>query len=502
MVRTYKRKVGSRKYQDYSEETLELAVSRYEPGNLVALSEEYNIPYATLYRKIKGLHTKKAGGQTLLSSDEEKKLVKVICISAEWGFPCDTDDIKDLVQNYLEKCGKVITQFTNNRPGETWMQKFLCRHKESLSKRLSQSIKESRAQINHQTINKYFDNLSEALKDVHPEAIVNYDETNFTDDPGRVKVVVRKSCKRAERIMDTSKAATSVMFACTASGLLLPVYIVYKSDHLWSTWTEGGPAGARFNRSRSGWFDGNIFEDWFTRIIIPYFKSLPEGPRVLIGDNLASHLSMGVIQKCEENNIRFLLLPPNSTHMTQPLDVCVFRPIKNCWRQILRDWKRHNKGVVRKDVFPRLLNKALQKLEPRNEDNIKSGFVATGIMPIDRNKILDKLPKTKQEDTEETDHMVQSFQEMFEKARYKSPNQTLGRKRKLTVEAGKSISASDLVPRDTSSTSNLGNSQKTKILDVQVTTTSGKKKGQKLKRAKKKNCMMTRLPIAAKTWKL
>ncbi|KAG5882829.1 hypothetical protein JTB14_008012 [Gonioctena quinquepunctata] len=54
-------------------------------------------------------------------------------------------------------------------------------------------------------------------KDVHPEAIVNYDETNFTDDPGRIKVIVRKQSKRAEKVMDTSKFSTSVMFSCSAS---------------------------------------------------------------------------------------------------------------------------------------------------------------------------------------------------------------------------------------------------------------------------------------------
>ena len=31
------------------------------------------------------------------------------------------------------------------------------------------------------------------------------------------------------------------MLAGTASEEVLPVYVVYKSDHLWNTWLEGGP---------------------------------------------------------------------------------------------------------------------------------------------------------------------------------------------------------------------------------------------------------------------
>lgn len=162
------------------------------------------------------------------------------------------DDIKILVQNYLNANGATVPQFINNKPGEGWLNKFLKRHHDQLSKRLSQSIKESRAKVNYATINKYFDHLSEALNGISPEAVVNYDEKNFTDDPGRIKVIVRRTCKRAEHVLDTSKAATSVMFACSASGVLLPVYIVYKADHLWSTWTENGPPRARYNRSKSG----------------------------------------------------------------------------------------------------------------------------------------------------------------------------------------------------------------------------------------------------------
>ena len=444
MVRSYKRKPGSRKYRDYNNESLQRAIQLYrQGGNLMDLSEQYEIPYITLYRKVRGLHTKSVGAQPALSVEEENHLSNVIGIAADWGFPCDSDDIKDTVKTYLDRIGKQVPQFRDNRPGETWQQNFLLRHKDQLSKRLSQSIKESRAAVSPEVINKYFDHLTKSLEDVLPEAIVNYDETNFTDDPGRVKVVVRRSSKRAEKVMDTSKTATSVMFSCSASGFMLPVYIVYKADHLWNTWMENGPSGARYNRSRSGWFDGNIFEDWFSKIILPYFKDLPPGPKVLIGDNLASHLSSFVITECDKNNIRFILLPPNSTQLTQPLDVSVFRPIKAAWRKILQEWKKHNKGTIRKEVFPRLLKQALAKVSTTNEQNIRSGFEATGIWPLDRYKILNRLPKTDQQNLQEAREIVDSLKTVFEKSRFKTAT-SVGRKKKLLVEAGKSIRQEDL----------------------------------------------------------
>ena len=42
------------------------------------------------------------------------------------------------------------------------------------------------------------------------------------------------------------------MFSGAASGDMLPVYVVYKSEHIWDSWTQAGPEGARYGRSKSG----------------------------------------------------------------------------------------------------------------------------------------------------------------------------------------------------------------------------------------------------------
>ena len=60
-------------------------------------------------------------------------------------------------------------------------------------------------------------------------------------------------------------------------------------------------------------------------VALLYFKTL-RGKKVLIGDNLSSHLSAEIIQKCEENKIAFCFLPSHSTPLLQPLDVAFFRP--------------------------------------------------------------------------------------------------------------------------------------------------------------------------------
>ena len=59
---------------------------------------------------------------------------------------------------------------------------------------------------------------------------------------------------------------------------------------------------------------------WFHDIALPYFKK-KEGEKVLIGDNLISHINSSVIDSCKKHGIDFACLPPNSTCLTHSLDV-------------------------------------------------------------------------------------------------------------------------------------------------------------------------------------
>lgn len=124
-----------------------------------------------------------------------------------------------------------------------------------------------------------------------------------------------------------------------------------------------------------------MFESWFNEILLPYAKKL-DGLKVLICDNLSSHLSLNVIKLCQEHEILFVLLPPNSTHLCQPLDVAFFRPLKAAWRRVLDEWKIHNKGVIQKSAFPRLLKETFEKIGTSSKSNVISGFRKAGIVPL------------------------------------------------------------------------------------------------------------------------
>lgn len=374
-------------------ETIKLAIEDIEAGlSLRKSAGKHKISVTTLHRHVKcGSKLKKRGGQTVLSPEEEAVLVDRLKICSDWGYPIDSLTLRLLIKDYLERQGRQVKKFKHNMPGPDFVASFLSRHKEFLSNRMCQNIKRSRAAVSPDIINSYFDELEKELKDVPPSNIINYDETNLCDDPGRKKLIFRRGCKYPERIMNSSKASTSVMFAATADGKILPPYVVYKAQHLYETWRERGPKNSRYNRTKSGWFDSYCFTDWVQSVAIPFMKNL-EGPKFLIGDNLASHLSLDVVKLCMENQVRFIFLPSNSTHLTQPLDVAFFRPMKIAWRQILEEWKRENgrgESSVPKDKFPALLKKLCDTFD---EKNVISGFRKCGIAPLCRKSVLDMLP--------------------------------------------------------------------------------------------------------------
>ncbi|XP_013189286.1 uncharacterized protein LOC106142869 [Amyelois transitella] len=456
----YRKKIGSRPYRNYSNEAVENAVASVRKGmSIRKAAEKYNVPPATVQRKVRCKHMNKVGRPTVFSNEDENIIVEALILCGKWGFPITAFDLTLIVKQYLDTKGKTEPRFKNNLPGRFWLKGFLDRNKHEISYKFCENIKRARAAVNPEMISDYFDNLMISLEGVKPEAIVNFDETNFTDDPGKTKVLVRRGFKSPKNIIDASKSSTSVMFAGSASGALLPIYVVYKAEHLYDSWLRGGPANTFYNRTRSGWFDSTTFEDWFFKVVVPYFSSVGEGPKAILGDNLASHLSVKVIQKCAESDIRFIFLPANSSHLTQPLDVAYFRPLKAIWRKTLLEWKQKTRGCIPKDQFPRLLKRSLDQLLTSSE-NLKSGFRAAGICPLNKQTVLAKLPVETPENNSTSKEWASAFESFLKESRLNTSAPLKVRKKKLQASAGQSLTVSDIT--------NPSNTQNIEEVDVGI----------------------------------
>lgn len=128
----------------------------------------------------------------------------------------------------------------------------------------------------------------------------------------------------------------------------------------------------------------------------------------MIGNNLGSHFSPSVIK---ENNIYLTPLPPDSTHLMQPLDIFVFPPVKRMWRDLLNNWRKESRSncSIPKEHFSVLLSKLWITVNTNEKENLISGFRGTGFCPFKPKEVLRKLPDNKPDRAANSEAMTKSL---------------------------------------------------------------------------------------------
>ncbi|KAG5893223.1 hypothetical protein JTB14_025627 [Gonioctena quinquepunctata] len=99
--------------------------------------------------------------------------------------------------------------------------------------------------------------------------------------------------------------------------------------------------------------------------------------------------------------------------------------------------EKPHRGAIRKDHFPRLLKRA-GDVEANKGTIIKSGFSETDLVPLDRRKILNKLPRKIMAEEVAEARIAASLKEVFENNRFDRAGPS-------SVESGRSITADDIV---------------------------------------------------------
>ena len=76
------------------------------------------------------------------------------------------------------------------------------------------------------------------------------------------------------------------MPTCTKIGHL----VVYKGAHVYEDWTSGGLDQCKYARTRSGWMEDEVFQDWLKSTFVP-FVSDKRKPVILFYDGHGSRLT-------------------------------------------------------------------------------------------------------------------------------------------------------------------------------------------------------------------
>ena len=108
-------------------------------------------------------------------------------------------------------------------------------------------------------------------------------------------------------------------------------------------------------------------------------------------------------------------------------------------------------GFSAKGCVPHTATRIGHRYKDRQSHNIQAGFKKCGIMPLDRDKVLSVLPAEPQatEEDKSEEAMDDSLMEILKEIRYGSGPMPRKRKKRMTVEAGKSITGQDFSENST-----------------------------------------------------
>ena len=334
----------------------------------------------------------------MLTVTEEREIVTTCQVLQELGFGLTREIVSEVISDFLRGSARP-SLFTGGLPGPDWWVGFMQRWP-TLSERKPQHLSSARAACaNPTTVDSWFTRVRSFCSDkgllksgtfVHDyeQRIWNCDETGFCLGVTSKKVLARKGMRAVHEVGGSSDHQyITVNVVGNAAGVPLPPFVLYKGKNLYNTWTEGGPAGAFYGVSQSGWMEELNFSKWFELQFYPAVKYLTEtGPVVLFFDGHYSHLGIPLIKKARTFGIHLFCLPPNTTHILQPLDVGVFGPVKSAWRKILKQYKVRTRAAnVTKDIFPSLLKELWEKsIKP---EHLRGGFKSAGLAPFNPDAI-------------------------------------------------------------------------------------------------------------------
>ena len=346
---------------------------------------EFKIPRSTLNDRISGrvLPGAVSGRPKYLSNDEEKELVRFLQKCSFIGYPRSRKEVIAIVQRVCSSRSLSI-DVTHG-----WWDAFRRRHPD-MTLRTTSHLSRSRAMATDPAVlETYFDMLEDTLRENDlidkPCQIFNVDESGMPFDPEPPKGVFKVGTRNPVSVTTGDKSQVTVVGCVNAAGQSIPPMVIWDRKTLQPSMVKGELPGTIYGLSANGWIDRELFHVWFERHFLNYAPSCR--PLLLLMDGHSSHYCPEVIRAAANEQVILFVLPPNTTHLSQPLDRSCFGPLKLEWRRVVHEFMTENPGkVVTRYSFSELFSAAwVRSMTMRN---IMAGFKVTGVYPFDRGQIL------------------------------------------------------------------------------------------------------------------
>ena len=123
------------------------------------------------------------------------------------------------------------------------------------------------------------------------------------------------------------------MVACaSAAGFALPPMVIWDCQTLSPDLTISEVPGTVYGLSKKDWIDCELFDAWFINHFWRYAPTTR--PVLLLSDRHSSHYCPDTIRLAANHQDILFALPPNTTHISQPLDKGCFSLLETSVSQL------------------------------------------------------------------------------------------------------------------------------------------------------------------------
>ena len=352
---------------------------------------EFSVPKSSLGDRVSGrvVPGSTSGPPRYLTVSEENELVKFLTRCGSIGYGKSRKEVMALVECILQS--KNLSRHVSSG----WWESF-CRRHPNLSLRTAAPLSLARSHASDpDMISRYFDLLERTLEEndlvSKPGQLYNMDESGMPLDPKSPRVIVERG-SQAVAVGSGNKSQVTIVGCVSAAGFCIPPMVIWDRKTLAPELTIGEIPGTIYGLSANGWMDMELFDIWFRNHFLRYASAVR--PLLLLLDGHSSHYCPDTIRLAAQEKVILFTLPPNTTHLTQPLDKGCFAPLKAAWKQECHQYVVEHPGqAVTKFQFSRLFAKAWAC--GMTMSNIIAGFRVTGVYPLNRNAI--SLPSVEPE---------------------------------------------------------------------------------------------------------
>lgn len=370
---------------------------RQQGMSIYKAAKEMKVPWSSLKRYLNNTEVQdgnvvqdlpKLGRPFALPAELEVQIFNYIINMQELGFGLTVIQIRKLAFSLAETVGrKNFFMEEKGTASKWWWAHYKKRY--GLTLRVPENLAAYRASMANPTILADFYTKLEALMERlninnMPSRLWNCDETglSFVVKPNKVVTALGKRYVYKRSYADRGETTTVLGCVC-ANGTFIPPLIIFKGVRWNPELTRGCLPNSLVKLSPKGWINSEIFLQWLQFFI----NAIPkERPVIVLMDSHASHISPAVIELAKQNEVHLFTFPAHTSHLLQPLDVGIYRPLKSAWNQSVNDYMREKNGEKPSrynfnEIFTRAMVKSF------SPTNIEHAFRKSGISPLNKNAI-------------------------------------------------------------------------------------------------------------------